>query len=35
MTDIEIASKVKLDNIKDVALKLSLTEDEIECYGSL
>ena len=34
MTDIEIASKVKLDNIKDVALKLSLTEDEIECYGS-
>ena len=33
MTDIEIAQQAKLDNIKDVAAKLGMTEDDLEMYG--
>lgn len=33
MTDIEIAQQAKLDNIKDVAVKLGMTEDDLEMYG--
>lgn len=33
MTDIEIAKSVKLDKIIDIAKKLQIDEDDIECYG--
>ncbi len=33
MTDIEIASKAKLENIVDIAKKLDINEDDIELYG--
>lgn len=33
LTDIEIAQKAELENIKDVAAKLGMTEDDIELYG--
>ncbi|MBQ9610806.1 MAG: formate--tetrahydrofolate ligase [Lachnospiraceae bacterium] len=33
MTDIEIAREAKLVNIKDVAAKLDITEDDLEMYG--
>lgn len=33
MEDIEIAKKVKLKNINEVACDLGIKEDEIECYG--
>lgn len=33
MEDIEIARKVKLKNINEIACKLGVKEDEIECYG--
>lgn len=33
MTDLEIAHKSKLENIKDIALKLNLNEDDLEVYG--
>ena len=33
MEDIEIARKVKLKNINEVACGLGVREDEIECYG--
>lgn len=33
MTDLEIAHKSKLENIKDIALKLNLEEDNLEMYG--
>ena len=33
MTDIEIAKQVKLKNIKEIAKKIDIKEDEIECYG--
>ena len=32
-TDIEIAQEAKMEPIKDVAAKLSITEDELEFYG--
>lgn len=32
-TDIEIAQETTPENIKDIAAKLSLTENDIECYG--
>ncbi len=34
MTDLEIAHKSKLENIKDIALKLNLNEDDLEMYGN-
>lgn len=33
LTDIEIADSVKMQPIKEIAAKLSLTEDELEFYG--
>lgn len=33
MTDIEIARNVDLDKISDIAQKLNIDEDDIECYG--
>lgn len=33
MTDIEIAKKVKLENINKIANKLNISEEDIECYG--
>ena len=33
MTDIEIAKSIKLDKIIDIAKKLEIEEDDIECYG--
>ena len=33
MTDIEIARSVKLQPITQVAARLNLSEDDIECYG--
>ena len=33
MTDLEIAHKSKLENIKDIALKLNLAKDNLEMYG--
>ena len=33
MTDIEIAQAAKLENIKDVAAKLDIAEDDLELYG--
>lgn len=33
MTDIEIAKNVKLEKIEDIAKKLNIDEDYIECYG--
>lgn len=33
MTDIEIAKQVELKNMKEIAQKLDIQEDEIECYG--
>ena len=33
MTDIEIASAAKLQPITEIAAKLGITEDELECYG--
>lgn len=33
MTDIEIAKSIKLDKIIDIAKKLEIDEDDIECYG--
>lgn len=33
MTDIEIAKSTKLDKIIDIAKKLEIDEDDIECYG--
>lgn len=33
MTDIEIARNVKLNKIIDVAKKMNINEDDIECYG--
>ena len=33
MTDIEIAQAAELENIKDVAAKLDITEDDLEMYG--
>lgn len=33
MTDIEIANSVKLENINDIAKKLSIDENDIDCYG--
>ncbi len=32
-TDIEIAQETIPENVKDIAAKLALTEDDIECYG--
>ena len=32
-SDIEIAQEAKLLNIKDVAAKVGITEDELEMYG--
>ena len=31
MTDIEIAKNVKLEKIEDIAKKLNIDEDDIEC----
>lgn len=33
MTDIEIAKNVKLDKITEIAKRLNIEEDDIECYG--
>ncbi|MGN0151299.1 MAG: formate--tetrahydrofolate ligase [Wujia sp.] len=33
LTDIEIVQQAELENIKDVAAKLGMTEDDIEMYG--
>lgn len=33
LTDIEIAQQTKLENIKDVAASLGVTEDDLEMYG--
>ena len=33
MTDIEIAEKVELERIDEIAKKLNIDEDDIECYG--
>lgn len=33
MTDIEIAQAAKLENIKDVAARLDIAEDDLEMYG--
>ncbi len=33
MTDLEIAHNSKLENIRDIALKLNLEEDNLEMYG--
>lgn len=33
LTDIEIAQQAKLDNIKEVAAKVGMTEDDLELYG--
>ena len=33
MTDIDIAKNVKLEKIEDIAKKLNIDEDDIECYG--
>ena len=33
LTDIEIAQQAKLNNIKDVAAQLDLSEDDLELYG--
>lgn len=33
MEDIEIAKKVKLKKINEIAYDLDVREDEIECYG--
>lgn len=33
MEDIEIAKKVKLKNVNEIAYELGIGEDEIECYG--
>ena len=33
MTDIEIAKKVELKNIQDIANELEISEQDIECYG--
>ncbi len=33
MQDIEIARKVKLNNILDVTSKLGINEEDVECYG--
>ena len=33
MTDIEIASKAKLENIVDIAKKLDINENDLELYG--
>ena len=34
MTDIEIAKNVKLEKIEDIAKKLNIDEDDIECYDT-
>ena len=33
LSDIEIAQNCKMKNIKSIAEKLNLSEDDIECYG--
>ena len=33
LSDIEIAQNCKMKNIKSIAKKLNLSEDDIECYG--
>ena len=33
LSDIEIAESAKMQDIREIAKKLSLTEDEIELYG--
>lgn len=33
MTDIEIARNTKLDNIEEIAEKLGLKKEYLECYG--
>ena len=33
MPDIEIVQAAKLENIKDVAAKLDISEDDLEMYG--
>ena len=33
LTDIEIAESAKLDDIREVAKKLNLTENDLELYG--
>ena len=33
LTDIEIARNTKIENIKDIANKVNLLEDDIEFYG--
>ena len=33
MTDIEIAKQFKLEKIENIAKKLNLTEDDIDCFG--
>ena len=33
LTDIQIAQQAKLDNIKDVAARIGITEDDLEMYG--
>lgn len=33
MTDIEIAKNVKLEKIDEIARRLNIKEDDIECYG--
>ena len=34
MTDIEITKKFKKENIKDIASKLNIKEEDLECYGN-
>ena len=34
MSDLEIAKKVTLEHIKNIAKKVNLKEDDIEMYGS-
>ena len=34
MTDIEITKKFKKESIKDIAKKLNIKEEDIECYGN-
>ena len=33
MTDIEIAKNVELEKIDEIAKKIDINEDDIECYG--
>lgn len=33
MNDIEIANSVELDKIENIAKKIDISEEELECYG--